>query len=209
MSLLKRPSFAKSFATHLTPLRKFSQLRNQVWHTSATSQNRSPHFEAANGCEATKRENTRFRSQSSILQVEFQKDFKRRNTIAASVHLLPEPDDARTSGPPLPAKSRHSDMARTRGANLPLLPAANEFRKRAVPSSLTRALSSAISGAVSGAASTASGAHHHFLTPNSIWVAPEVIIRRPMLTQLPIEGNLDCRARPFHSECALTQPPSN
>ena len=31
-------------------------------------------------------------------------------------------------------------------------------------------------------------------------VAPEVIIRRPMLTQPPIEGNLDCRARPFHSE---------
>ena len=35
-------------ATHLTRLRKFSQLRNQVWHTSATSQNRSPHFKVAN-----------------------------------------------------------------------------------------------------------------------------------------------------------------
>ena len=31
-------------------------------------------------------------------------------------------------------------------------------------------------------------------------MAPEVIIRRPMLTQPPIEGNLDCRARPFHFE---------
>ncbi|XP_034708951.1 anther-specific proline-rich protein APG-like [Vitis riparia] len=30
--------------------------------------------------------------------------------------------------------------------------------------------------------------------------APEAIIRRPMLTQPPIEGNFDCRARPFHSE---------
>ena len=30
--------------------------------------------------------------------------------------------------------------------------------------------------------------------------ALEVILRRPMLTQPPIEGNLDCRARPFHSE---------
>ncbi|XP_034672453.1 protein piccolo-like [Vitis riparia] len=30
--------------------------------------------------------------------------------------------------------------------------------------------------------------------------APEAILRRPMLTQPPIEGNLDCRARPFHSE---------
>ncbi|XP_034693682.1 anther-specific proline-rich protein APG-like [Vitis riparia] len=29
---------------------------------------------------------------------------------------------------------------------------------------------------------------------------PEVILRRPMLTQPPIEGNLDCRARLFHSE---------
>ncbi|XP_034684094.1 gibberellin-regulated protein 14-like [Vitis riparia] len=31
-------------------------------------------------------------------------------------------------------------------------------------------------------------------------MTPEVIIRWPMVTQPPIEGNLDCRARPFHSE---------
>nr|CAN81767.1 hypothetical protein VITISV_033398 [Vitis vinifera] len=31
-------------------------------------------------------------------------------------------------------------------------------------------------------------------------IAPEVLIRRPMMTQPPIEGNLDYRARPFHSE---------
>ena len=31
-------------------------------------------------------------------------------------------------------------------------------------------------------------------------MTPKVIIRRPMVTQPPIEGNLDCRARPFHSE---------
>nr|CAN73329.1 hypothetical protein VITISV_015806 [Vitis vinifera] len=31
-------------------------------------------------------------------------------------------------------------------------------------------------------------------------IAPEVLIRRPMVPQPPIEGNLDCRARPFHSE---------
>ena len=31
-------------------------------------------------------------------------------------------------------------------------------------------------------------------------IAPEVLIRRLILTQPPIEGNLDCRARPFHSE---------
>ncbi|RVW18146.1 hypothetical protein CK203_112474 [Vitis vinifera] len=31
-------------------------------------------------------------------------------------------------------------------------------------------------------------------------MTPEMLIRRPMLTQPPIEGNLDCRAKPFHSE---------
>ena len=31
-------------------------------------------------------------------------------------------------------------------------------------------------------------------------MTPKVIIRWPMVTQPPIEGNLDCRARPFHSE---------
>ena len=31
-------------------------------------------------------------------------------------------------------------------------------------------------------------------------MTPEVIIRRPMVAQPPIQGNLDCRARPFHSE---------
>ena len=29
---------------------------------------------------------------------------------------------------------------------------------------------------------------------------PEVIIKRPMVTASPIPGNLDCRAKPFHSE---------
>ena len=29
-------------------------------------------------------------------------------------------------------------------------------------------------------------------------MTPEAIIRRPMVTQPPIEGNLDCRAKPFH-----------
>ena len=31
-------------------------------------------------------------------------------------------------------------------------------------------------------------------------MTPEVVIWRLMVTQQPIEGNLDCRARPFHSE---------
>ena len=31
-------------------------------------------------------------------------------------------------------------------------------------------------------------------------MTPEVVIRHPMVTQPPIKGNLDCRARPFHSK---------
>ncbi|XP_034700963.1 uncharacterized protein LOC117925978 [Vitis riparia] len=31
-------------------------------------------------------------------------------------------------------------------------------------------------------------------------MTPKVVIRHLMVTQPPIEGNLDCRARPFHSE---------
>ena len=31
-------------------------------------------------------------------------------------------------------------------------------------------------------------------------MTPEVVIRHPMVTQSPIEGNLDCRVRSFHSE---------
>nr|CAN82598.1 hypothetical protein VITISV_032032 [Vitis vinifera] len=36
--------------------------------------------------------------------------------------------------------------------------------------------------------------------------ALEEVIRRPMLPQPPIEGNLDCRARPFHSELCFDLP---
>ncbi|RVW19466.1 hypothetical protein CK203_117197 [Vitis vinifera] len=31
-------------------------------------------------------------------------------------------------------------------------------------------------------------------------MTPKVVIRCPMVTQPPIEGNLDCKARPFHSK---------
>ncbi|KAL6311400.1 hypothetical protein AAG906_035480 [Vitis piasezkii] len=34
-------------------------------------------------------------------------------------------------------------------------------------------------------------------------VAPEDVIRRPMLPQPPIEGNLDCRSRAFHSKLSF------
>ena len=37
-------------------------------------------------------------------------------------------------------------------------------------------------------------------TQRSSGIAPEVIIKRPMVTVPPIPGNLDCRAKPFHSK---------
>ena len=42
------------FAAQLPSLRKFSQLRNQFWHTSATSQHRSPHFAAVKRLRSSK-----------------------------------------------------------------------------------------------------------------------------------------------------------
>ena len=36
-------------------------------------------------------------------------------------------------------------------------------------------------------------------------MSSEFIIRRPMLTTSPIEGNLDCKVRPFHSELYFDQ----
>ena len=39
--------FRNHFAAPFSPLRKFSKLRTQVWHTSATSQHMSPQFAAA------------------------------------------------------------------------------------------------------------------------------------------------------------------
>ncbi|RVW87856.1 hypothetical protein CK203_039697 [Vitis vinifera] len=40
-------------------------------------------------------------------------------------------------------------------------------------------------------------------------IAPKALIKRPMLTQPPIEGNLTAELDHFTLSCALTQPPSN
>ncbi|RVW84635.1 hypothetical protein CK203_044626 [Vitis vinifera] len=81
---------------------------------------------------------------------------------------------------------------------------------RAVPGSLTRALSGTIFGAVVRASAELQE-HQPPLSESQIpsGIAPEVLIRRPMLTQPPIEGNLDCELDHFTLSCALTQPPSN
>ncbi|RVW26334.1 hypothetical protein CK203_111857 [Vitis vinifera] len=54
---------------------------------------------------------------------------------------------------------------------------------------------------ISGAASKISGASSATSEPQiPSETALEEVIRRPMLPQPPIEGNLDCRAQPFHSK---------
>ncbi|RVW32080.1 hypothetical protein CK203_102389 [Vitis vinifera] len=47
VSLRKRPSFAKSFRSSIFSSAKIFEAASQVWHTSATSQHRSPQFAAA------------------------------------------------------------------------------------------------------------------------------------------------------------------
>ncbi|RVW72117.1 Transposon Ty3-G Gag-Pol polyprotein [Vitis vinifera] len=117
---------------------------------------------------------------------------------------------------------------KTEELSLPLFPATNEFRERSsfqIPplnlrgqklfplrrSPCRRSLRRGVislepSPAPSPVPSPALPAQPQELQPPlsepqiSSGVAPEVIIRRPMLTQPPIEGNLDCRARPFHSK---------
>ncbi|RVW85949.1 hypothetical protein CK203_041464 [Vitis vinifera] len=253
MSLRKRPSFAKSFRNSFDSSAKiFAAAKPSLAHECHFAE-QEPHFEAANGCEATKRENTRFRSQSSIPQgisqlrnqvwhtsaisqhsdihFEAAKISKGGNAIAA-VCSSPSPSPT-TREPPssspviTSAKSRHSDMARTEEPNLPLLPAANESARgtcssptsepprpeavsppaKPAPQNPPRGvISLEPSPAPSPVPSPAPPAQPQELQPPlsepqiPSGVAPEVIIRRPMLTQPPIEGNLDCRARPFHSE---------
>ena len=73
-------------ATHWNSLQKFSQLRSRVWHTSATSQHRTPISQLRNGCEAIKLENPCFRNQSSIPQGISQLRKRFWHTCATSQH---------------------------------------------------------------------------------------------------------------------------
>ncbi|RVW12722.1 hypothetical protein CK203_111446 [Vitis vinifera] len=68
MSLRKRPSFAKSFRNSFDSSAKiFAAAKPSLAHECHFA-DRTPISQLRNGCEAIKRENTRFRSQSSIPQ---------------------------------------------------------------------------------------------------------------------------------------------
>ncbi|KAL6312045.1 hypothetical protein AAG906_027244 [Vitis piasezkii] len=129
------------------------------------------------------------------------------------------PDVAQTSDhllrSSLPAKFRQSEMARTRGAKSSS-PSSRKRVPRGAPvrdptsepprPKIVSPPSPVPSPEPSPAPSPALPAEPQELQPPlsepqiPSEIAPEALIRRPMLTQPPIEGNLDCRARPFHSE---------
>ncbi|RVW23816.1 hypothetical protein CK203_097999 [Vitis vinifera] len=113
MSVRKWPSFAKSFCNSFDSSAKiFAAAKPSLTHECHFAEQEPP-FRSCECCEATKRENTRFRSQSSIPQG--------GNAIAA---VCSSPSSSPTTREPpshllrssLPTKSRHFDMARTRGA---------------------------------------------------------------------------------------------
>ncbi|RVW13741.1 hypothetical protein CK203_087183 [Vitis vinifera] len=173
-------------------------------------------------CEATKRENARFRSQSSI-----PRGFRRRERHSSRLFIsLPSPT---TREPPIIFSGHHfrpnfdSPIWREpEEPNLPLLPAETSparglFKapplnlrgqklfplQQAAPQNPRRGV---ISLEPSPPPFPAPPVEPQELQPPlsepqiPSEIAPEVLIRRPMLTQPPIEGNLDYRARPFHSE---------
>nr|CAN76294.1 hypothetical protein VITISV_029511 [Vitis vinifera] len=167
------------------------QLRNRFWHTSATSQHRSPQFAAAK----------RLRSYKSMKipdfasKVPFRRvfrsceiDFGTRVPFRSTVTLLSQLRNGLQRGRPLQKRVRVESLEPidlTEQSPVPSLepsPAPSLVPSPAPPTQ-PQELQPPLSKPQ---------------IPSE--VAPEVIIRRPMLTQPPIEGNLDCRARPFHFE---------
>nr|CAN66654.1 hypothetical protein VITISV_014607 [Vitis vinifera] len=190
----------------------------------------TPNSQLRNGCEAIKRENPCFRSQSSIPQGISQLRNRFWHTSAISQHSdtpfaaakrtanrkrvpreepvpdpTSEPPRPKVVSPPAKLAPQKPPMRRclTRSGGRSLQKKARV--ESSEPIDLTEQ-SPVPSPEPSPAPSPTLPAQPQELqSPLSepqipSRVAPEVIIKCPMLTQPPIEGNLDCRARPFHSE---------
>ncbi|RVW76939.1 hypothetical protein CK203_055567 [Vitis vinifera] len=181
---------------------------------SATSQHMSPHFAAAKRfCEATKRKNSQFCSQSSFLpggaKSSFPSSRKRVSREAPVQGPTSEPPRPKVVSPPAKPAPQNPKARRylTRSGGCPLKKRARVESSK--PIDLTEQSpipSPEPSLAPSSASSLEPPAelqkHQPPLSKSQIpsRIATEVLIRCPMLTQPPIEGNLDCRARPFHSK---------
>ncbi|RVW62638.1 hypothetical protein CK203_063476 [Vitis vinifera] len=126
----------------------------------------------------------------------FRRGFKRRERHSSRLFIsFPSPT---TREPPSSSSVITSGQISTvryganRGAKSSFLPAANESAEAPVQGPTLNLREAELS--------LRRSPHLKILRRGVISLAPEVLIRRPMLTQPPIEGNLDCRARPFHSE---------
>ncbi|RVW70920.1 hypothetical protein CK203_059980 [Vitis vinifera] len=232
-----------------------NRLRNQVWHTSATSSTGAPISQLRNGCEATKLKIPNFAAKAPfagyfaaakpILAHECHFAAQKRKRHSNRL-FIPCPSPT-TREPPssLPvitsAKFLSPIWREPEEPNLPLLPAANESQRGPVqgPTSepprpkaasppakpAPQILRRGVISLEQSRFPHQSPLRHHlrrrrqslgsfrstaatFESQIPSGIAPEVLIRRPMLTQPPIEGNLDCRARPFHSELCFDTPPS-
>ncbi|RVW19074.1 hypothetical protein CK203_087648 [Vitis vinifera] len=213
VSLRKRPSIAKSFRNSIDSSAKiFAAAKPSLAHECHFAAQKPPF----RSCE------TDAKLQSmKIPNFTAKAPFCKRSQIILSFHCKRVPREALVQGPtsePLqpeaaspPAKpAPQNPPARrylTRSGGRPLQKRARV--QSSEPIDLTEQSpvpspepSPAPSSAPSSEPPTEPQEHQPPLSESQIpsGIAPEVLIRRPMMTQPPIEGNLDYRARPFHSE---------
>ncbi|KAL6326248.1 hypothetical protein AAG906_004745 [Vitis piasezkii] len=191
-------------ATLWDSLREFSQLRKWEWHTSATSQHRSINFAAAKRIAKRKRLISHQKSHSAGVSKSERhsrscSSSSVSHAVQASGHLL---RSATSSSSPSNRKKslRKEPVPDSAPEPSPPKPPARRYLTR---SGVSSPVSSPVQSPVPSPAPQEKSQEPQAPLPEpqiAAEVAPEEVIRRPMLTQPPIEGNLDCRARPFHSE---------
>nr|CAN81598.1 hypothetical protein VITISV_029174 [Vitis vinifera] len=239
-------------ATLWSSLREFSQLRRRFWHTSATSQHRSPHLAAAKRiakcCEKgfkirarhshrpsisfLKPHRANLRSSSPTIrsgQVSTTRNGANQRSQESVPDPIPDPPQPKAIPHPVkpatPKPPAKCYLTRSRGWPLQKRPRVESsepiyLTKQSpepspipspvptpVPSPIPMLVPSLIPMPVpSPVPSTAP--QEKSQEPQAPLLEPQIpsetaleeVIRRPMLPQPPIEGNLDCRVRPFHSE---------
>ncbi|RVW26583.1 hypothetical protein CK203_113198 [Vitis vinifera] len=216
---------AKPVRNTLDSLREFSQLRRRVWHTSATSQHRSPHFATAKRLRSGKAQISQQNSHSAGLFISFLKPH-RASLRSSSPTIRSGQISATRNGANRGAKSSSPSSRKKSLRKEPVPdPVSEPPRPRAISPSVKPAQPKlqrgvtlpAFAGFISGILSSILASSISVPSPAPpakpqepqpplpepqipAEIALEEVIRRPMLTQPPIEGNLDCRARPFHSE---------
>ncbi|RVW83480.1 Retrovirus-related Pol polyprotein from transposon 17.6 [Vitis vinifera] len=193
-----------------------------IWHTSATSQYSSIHFAAAKLIAKWK---SVISHQKSIPQALLSSSPS--HVVRASGHLLRSatsakfryPKMARTRGAKSSSPSNRKKTLRKEPPPdsapepspsrsipppvkpVPPKPPLRRYLTSAVSGTLAESPASSIAGTISGTQEKSQESQVPLPEPQiAAEVTLEEVIRRPMLPQPPIEGNLDCRTRAFHSE---------